>query len=284
MTRPEARYVTVESGGYSIRTRYWHMGESGPTVILIHGLGVYIENWETTIPALAAHYRVYAMDLVGFGLTDKPKNAPYTPPFMARFVLDFMTALGLERAHVVGHSMGGGLALQFITDYPEKVDKLVLVNSAGLSDDIGLPFRILSIPVVGSLLSRPSRKGSAQAMKMLVHDHSIVTDSIIDWDYEMSRGPGAHRAAMKVIRAAVSPFGVRSSVFEPVSAKMGDIAAPTLVIWGEKDRVLPVTDAEIARQKIPNCRVEIFPDCGHVPQWEHPDQFNRLLMEFLQTS
>lgn len=280
----QAQYVTVPSGGFSIRTRYWHKGEAGPPVILIHGLGVYIENWETTIPALAQAYRVYAMDLVGFGLTDKPKNAPYTPAFMARFILDFMTTMGLDRAHIVGHSMGGGLALQFVTDYPEKVAKLVLVNSAGLSNDIGLPFRILSVPLIGSLLSRPSRKGSEQAMKMLVYDHSIVTDSVIDWDYEMSRGPGAHRAAMKVIRAAVSPFGVRRDVFEPVATKLPELAAPTLVIWGDHDRVLPVADAEIARQKIPNCRVEIFQNCGHVPQWEHPDQFNALVLEFLQAS
>lgn len=110
----------------------------------------------------------------------------------------------------------------------------MLVNSAGLSDDIGLPFRILSVPLIGSLLSRPSRKGSAQAMKMLVQNPALVTDSVIDWDYEMSRGPGAHRAAMKVIRASVTPFGVRASVFEPVAAKLPEIAAPTLVIWVKK--------------------------------------------------
>ena len=131
MQTPEDRYIKI--GG--INTRYWMAGDTGPNVILIHGVGRFLEEWLPSFDALAANCRVYALDLPGHGHTDKPLSASYRLADLARFVNDFMGALDIPPAHVVGHSLGGGIALQLTLQFPEVVNRLVLVCSAGLGKE-----------------------------------------------------------------------------------------------------------------------------------------------------
>ena len=142
----------VQVGQYN--TRFQTQGNGGSNVILIHGLGGYLEHWQQNIESLADRHRVYALDLVGFGRSDKPE-ADYCLPFFARFVRDFMDCQGIERATLVGNSLGGSIALQFAIDFPSRVEKLVLVDSAGLGKDVTIFLRLVTLPLLGERLTRP---------------------------------------------------------------------------------------------------------------------------------
>jgi len=137
------KYITVEG----MKIRYMVKGAGSP-LLLLHGYGEFLETWDFNIRPLSEHYQVYAMDLPGHGLSDKPKVA-YNLSFFTRFVTDFMQALGIEHASLIGHSMGGHISLSVAINFAEKVDKLILETSAGLSNDVSLLRKLCSIPVLG---------------------------------------------------------------------------------------------------------------------------------------
>ena len=145
------RYIDVEG----LRTRYWLAGSSGPPVVLIHGLGASAEIWSANIGALASRHRVYAPDLPGFGHTEMPSRMDFSPAAYSRFIQNFMTAQGIGRASIVGHSLGGGVALRVILDDPGRVERIVLVSCAGLGRDISLPLRIASLPFFDRVFFKP---------------------------------------------------------------------------------------------------------------------------------
>lgn len=273
---PQDQYVEVGP----INTRYWALGEGGTPVILIHGIGGYAEDWALTIPALAEEHRVYAPDLVGFGRSDKPP-ASYSLSYLAQFVHEFMVTQGIERASLVGWSLGGAVALQFALEFPDKLDKLVLVSSGGLGREVTITLRLMTLPFVGELLGRPGRKGTAQFLKECVYDPSLVTDELVELSYQMSALPGAQKSFLTTLRAIGSTRGQRATVLHPILNGLGAITAPTLLVWGEKDRIVPVAHVHIAEERLPNARCHIFERCGHMPPLEKPAEFNALVLEFL---
>jgi pimeloyl-ACP methyl ester carboxylesterase len=272
---PEDRYIKVGQ----INTRYWTLGDKGSVAILLHGGGSTVEIWTYNIDALAQHHRVYAIDMVGAGLTDKPEAA-YSLTYQAQFLKDFMDTLRIERASLIGSSMGGGVALQFSLLFPERVEKLVLVNSFGLGKEIAIALRLIAFPFVGTL-SRPSRRGAALVLKHNVYDPTVIPDEWIELSYQKFGLPGTKRAILNLIKANLNFFGVRKQVFSSLVDKIASIAQPTLVIWGQQDRILPVTHAQVAAKGLPNARLHIFDPCGHWPHVERPEEFNALVLEFL---
>lgn len=276
MTRndlPEDRYVTVGS----VNTRYWHVGDSGQTVILLHGGGGYIELWKHNIFDLAKHHRVYAFDMVGAGRSDRPQTA-YTFEYMAQFTRDFMTALNIPSAVLVGASAGGGVALTVTLDFPEVVDRLVLVGSAGLGKEISLLLRLTTLPGLGPLLSSPTKSGLKMLCKKSVYDSTLVTDNMVDEFYQMATLPGAAAATINLGR---SLFNIWGQFSQSITDRLHSIAAQTLIIWGKQDPMVPVSHAHKAAQLIPNTRLEIFDQCGHWSSIEHPQKFNQIVLEFL---
>jgi len=191
-----------------------------------------------------------------------------------------MVALGLEHTSLVGHSLGGAIALQFTSTYPQMVDRLVLVSSAGLGREMSSMLRLVSLPLLGELLTRPSLEGSRSFMKSIVYDPALITDEEVQYDYELSIQPGAQRAFLKTLRTLGSLFGQKRSLYGPILQKLPTLTQPTLVLWGREDRVVPVIHSEAAR-RIPNARVQIFEHCGHVPQFEHPQSFDQAALKFL---
>ena len=150
----------------NIKTRYWALGDGKSTAILVHGLGGHIENWEDNIAALAQGRRVYALDLAGFGRSDKPQIR-FSIPYFTEFVKEFMIVQDVDKAALIGESMGGAIVLQFALQYPHQVDKMVLVDSVGLGKEMEIYMRIGSLPILGELFTRPSRKGSALQSRRL---------------------------------------------------------------------------------------------------------------------
>jgi len=277
MSRPQDRYIKVGN----INARYWAEGSQGSPVVLIHGIGQYIENWLPSFGALAAKRRVYAVDLLGHGRTDKPLDVSYKIADLAQFVKDFMAALGIERAHIVGHSLGGAIGIQLALVHPMVVDKLALVNSGGLGKEVTIALRIVYVPILGEILTRPSRSASANFAKLVVHDPAVMTDELIELSYQMSLISGVQKSFLRIWRANGNLFGQSKSIYNPNVQGLPSITKPVLVVWGRQDQVIPVAHAEVAAKSLPNVRVQIFDNCGHFPMLERTQSFNELLLEFL---
>jgi 4,5:9,10-diseco-3-hydroxy-5,9,17-trioxoandrosta-1(10),2-diene-4-oate hydrolase len=273
---PQDRYIKIGD----VNTRYWVEGDKGSNVVLIHGLGASADIWMHNISAIASGYRVYAPDLVGFGRSDKP-DAQYAPSYMAAFINDFMTALNIENASIIGMSLGGGVALEYQLQHPGSVHKLVLVDSAGLGREMPLAMRLATAPVMGELMLSPSRAGMAFVLRHLVYDPAVITDDLIDLYYELNFSQGAAKTVLAVLRACATIRGARPDVLDPVIKNLGNIKIPTLIIWGREDRLFPVGDACFAREKIPDSYLYILERCGHMPNFERPGEFNSVVLNFL---
>jgi pimeloyl-ACP methyl ester carboxylesterase len=276
MQVPADRYIKVGN----INTRYWESGDKGTPVILVHGLGGSLENWVRNIESLGQRYRVYAPDLKGFGRTDKTPVLRDLDELM-QFFNDFMAVQHIGKASLVGNSMGGGLVLAFAIQFPQKVDKLVLVDNALMGRDVIIDFKVVSVPILGELLSRTSRKSTASLWRKVVFDPSLVTEELVELTYQLAIIPGASKALLATARAGIGIRGQRAKLTRPLLEGAAKIGVPTLIIWGQQDRIIPVAHAHIAAKTIPRARLEIFDRCGHMPQLEHPDKFNALVLEFL---
>jgi len=273
---PQVQYTKVGQ----INTRFWALGDKGSTVLLIHGIGGALEDWILNANDLAKHHRVYALDLVGSGHSDKP-SVSYSFSYMAQFVKDFMEAENIDSASLIGHSLGGGVSLQFSIQFPDKVEKLVLVNSAGLGKKVTLLLRLLTLPIIGKLLARPSRKRTANFLKECVNDSTLITDELIEFGYSLAALPGAQDSLLSIVRTLGNIRGMREDVLRSIVDNLATIIAPTFILWGQQDRILPVAYAHVAEKKIPNVQLHIFDPCGHFPQLERPEEFNSLVLKFL---
>jgi 4,5:9,10-diseco-3-hydroxy-5,9,17-trioxoandrosta-1(10),2-diene-4-oate hydrolase len=274
--RPEDRWIEV--GG--IRTRYWSVG-GGPRVLLLHGMGASVESFLRNVDALAQHFEVDAVDLVGFGRTGKPRGFDYTLHGLARFVHDYLVARGIERTHVVGHSLGGAIGLLVARAWPEKVDRLALVAPAGLGGTLPLVFRVLNVPGLGELGSYPTFFGMRAFFALCLYDRSSVSDDLIREALELARLPGGQRALLDVVRANTALSGLNVELSEAVERAMRERTAPTLLVWGTHDRIHPAPSAEEVAAKWPGARFHSFERCGHAPSLEHPEALNGLLIEWL---
>jgi 4,5:9,10-diseco-3-hydroxy-5,9,17-trioxoandrosta-1(10),2-diene-4-oate hydrolase len=275
MNPPQNKYIQVER----IKTRYWAEGEGEAAAVFIHGIGGSIEPWLSSFTSLASRQPVYAMDLMGHGLTDKPMDISYNVREFATFIKNFMAALTIKHAHIVGHSMGGAIALRFTLMFPEMVDKLVLVSSAGLGKAVSPVLRICAIPFLGESLTRPSLSGTETSLKTLVYDPAVITKESINLNYKMASLPGAQKAFLRILRTNFSPlFG---QIGTTSMAELGTIKNPVLVIWGKQDHTIPIAHSDAAVKYLPDVHAHIFDHCGHLPMLEHEQEFNGLLSDFL---
>ncbi len=265
-----------------IRTRCWQAGTSGSAVVLVHGIGCSVLEWERNIEALALHHRVVALDLLGFGLTDKPADETYSLENLARFVLDFMAVAGIDRAHLCGNSLGGRLALLCAALAPARVSSTLLVDPAGV--DLGKPlfeFRVATLPVLGELATYPTRLGTRMIWRQAFYDPApFVTPEMIDMKVRMASQAGAQSAFLKTLRGFVELGGFSAGPVAACQASMPDIGAPSLVLWGANDRFVPVSHAQVLRQKLPDVEVQVWEHCGHVPQIEYAERFNDTALAF----
>jgi pimeloyl-ACP methyl ester carboxylesterase len=265
-----------------VRTRYWQAGTSGSAVLLLHGIGCSVLEWERNIEALAARHRVFALDLLGFGLTDKPADETYSLRNLARFVLDFMTALAIPRAHLAGNSLGGRLALECAAVAPERVASMVLVDPAGMQRrGTLLEFRLATLPLLGEAFTRPNRLGTKMLWrKAFAAPDGFVTEQLVATKVALASQPGAQAAFLKTLRGFLDVHGFLPEPVAELHAALPGIRAPALVLWGREDRFVPAAHAEILRRRLPNVQVQIWERCGHVPQIECAERFNQAALDF----
>ncbi|MCP4599588.1 MAG: alpha/beta fold hydrolase [Proteobacteria bacterium] len=248
---------------------------------MIHGLGGYVEHWLPSFASLSARHRVYALDLPGHGLTDKPLDASYTLEFLAEFVRDFMETLGIERAHIIGHSLGGAVSAQFAIRQPEMVETLTWVSSAGLGKEADIGTRVLTIPMLGEIMMRPNRSGIETFLKNLIYDQSLVDDEMIELNFNMSSQPSAQTTLFKTLRAMSNLSGQKKSVYNFIINGLTTFSKPLFILWGRDDPVVPVSHGKALAQRKPNARLKIFENCKHLPMLEHTQEFNETLVDWI---
>ena len=272
-----------------VMVRYVMAGE-GPAVLMVHGLGASLAIWEENIAPLAQGHTVYAIDLPGSGKSDKSKNLDYHSVTGAQFLIRLMDTLGINRATLIGNSGGGLVTTICALTYPERIDKLVLVDSAGLGRQVAWFLRLASLPLLGELLHLPNVRNPHGLIKSIFYEPQRVSAAVLEDIMEARNAPQAKRVTLEELRSGVGLRGLRKNMM--MLHKLKEYANPLLIVWGEEDRLLPVSHAYHARQVLvcdgaqrattaPYRAVHVIPRCGHWPQMERPEEFNPLVLSFL---
>jgi pimeloyl-ACP methyl ester carboxylesterase len=259
---------------------------SGPVLLLIHGMAGSATTWQQVMPGLAARFTVVAPDLLGHGGSDKPQG-DYSLGAFACTLRDLLVALGHERATVVGQSLGGGVAMQFSYQYPERTERLVLVGSGGLGREVNTLLRLLSLPGSEAVLrlacAAPVRGAiesvAGGAARVGLRPAPVVAEL---WRSYASLSDDAARGAfLRTLRAVVDPRGQAVSASNRLHLAA---EVPTLIIWGDADPIIPVDHAYAAHTSIPGSRLEIFGGVGHYPHCEEPERFIEVLSDFVEST
>ena len=273
---PPDRYLDVNG----VRTRYWMVGEQGTPILLVHGILRFAEDWIHNIEALAQNHRVYVVDLVGYGCTDKP-DIDYTQEEFVIFLKNFMEILGLHQVTAIGHSMGGGILTNLAYHHPDKVARMVLVASAGLGKEVHYGFRLGTLPWLPQVMARPNRLIISRAFKDVVYNGEIISPAVVEEAYQRFYLPGARNALLKTIRSGLTLRGIKREILDQVRQALPSLSIPILIIWGRQDNVVPLHHAHTALEHLPNAQLYVMEECGHFPMFEHPRTFNRLVDTFL---
>ena len=259
---------------------------SGPVLVLVHGITSTSATWSKVLPYLAERFTVVAPDLLGHGESAKPRG-DYSLGAYASATRDLLIALGHERASFVGHSLGGGIAMQLAYQFPEHCERLVLVASGGLGRDISALLRAASAPgaeLVLPLLVNDHVIGAGRAVGSLLGRVGLRVHTDLG---EVLRGHAslsdreARSAFLHTLRTIVDVGGQRVDATDRLYLAQ---AIPFLIIWGERDPIIPAQHGRDAHALVPGSRLEIIPDAGHFPHLDDPLRFVRVLTEFLETT
>jgi len=257
-----------------------------PVLLLVHGMAGSSATWVPAMVDLGERFRCIAPDLVGHGRSAKPRG-DYSLGAQASLLRDLLVALGHERATVVGQSLGGGIAMQFAYQYPERVERLVLVSAGGLGDEVALVLRALTLPGVEYVLPlafHPLLRTAVETVTgwfgRLGLRPAAATNEM--WRSYTSLIDGDTRAAfLHTLRSVVDLQGQRVSAGDRLYLAA---EVPTLVVWGEEDPIIPVSHATAALEAMPGARLELMPGVGHFPHCEEPRRFARLVRDFVDAT
>ncbi len=275
------RYVTVH--GY--RRAYVKAG-SGPVLLLIHGIGDSSDSWRPVVEQLAEHHTVVAPDLLGHGRSEKPR-ADYTVTGYANGMRDLLSVLEIDRATVLGHSLGGGVAAQFAYQFPERCERLVLVGSGGVGRSVSPLLRMAAIPGAEALmpfLGTPPVKLLSRVGANLLR----ILDTALGRDaeemlavFDALPNTEARRTILRTLRSGVDWRGQVITMLDRAYLAEG---VPTLIIWGRRDAIIPLGHARLAHLAFPGSELEIFDEAGHFPHHSDPARFVRVVREFVQAT
>jgi pimeloyl-ACP methyl ester carboxylesterase len=266
------------------RVAYRDEGDGGAEpLLLIHGVAGSSRAWDPLIGRLSRKYRVIAPDLLGHGESDKPRT-DYSLGAFAVWLRDFLDVLDIPSATLVGHSLGGGVALQLIHQHREYCRRLILVNSGGLGTDVSMPLRLLSAPGAELLLplitSRPALFVSTTLLPRLTTKGTAQDQARSRREkYSALANPQMRQAFLRTLRSVVDLRGQTVSALERLPQLVGDL--PTLIVAGEQDRVIPPAHAQAAHAALPGSRLEILDGAGHHPQLDCPVELANLIDEFV---
>ena len=269
--------------GAEVRLHYHEAGTGAP-LILLHGGGPGASawsNWKQNIGPLAEHFRVVLIDQPGYGRSDKPMIEGWMWTFYARTVRDLMDDLGLEKAHFIGNSLGGGTTLKFALDYPERTDRLILMGPAGGTLPLTSTWPSEGLKTLMNFYAPPgpSREKMQAIIDVMMYAPGKVDPEVLEERYQAAVDPDAMAMAQAVFKAVQA--GEAVMVAEELWREVHRISQRTMLTWGRDDRVLPLDGALFMLRYMPDARLHVFPNCGHWAQAEHAVEFNRLVVDFL---
>jgi pimeloyl-ACP methyl ester carboxylesterase len=264
---------------------YVKMGQ-GPALLLLHGLGCDHTTWLPVIRDLARHYTVVAPDLLGHGQSAKPR-ADYSVGGYANGMRDLLTVLNIDKVTVVGHSFGGGVAMQFAYQFPERTERMILVAPGGLGPEVSVFIRAVTLPgfqkAMGVATLPGIRHAGKAGLRALSRSKLTATRDLAEVAeiYESFKDPHARAAIRHVVRAVVDMKGQLVTMVDRAYLTQ---AMPMLVVWGSDDVVIPAKHAENAARIAPGAVVEVLPNSGHFPHKDHPDRFVKIVQEFIRAT
>ncbi len=276
MKRAQGKDVKV----WGVNVHYVEAGE-GPVVLLLHGLGSSLVTWYCNVDHLAeAGFRVIALDLPGYGDSDKPGHLNYDAMSAAQFLYDFTESLGIDRLSLVGSSAGGLIVALFALEFPERVEKLGMVGAGGLGKRVSWILRVMTLPGVGELFYHPRFNEWFGISQRVFYRAPDFFGEILPEIMRTRHLPGARSAMLRSLRSGVNFFGLRNK--SNLLPRLRESAVPMMLVWGENDPVIPVSVAAEAREALPEGTVYTVPECGHWPHMEKADLFNGMITSFLR--
>ena len=266
------------------RRAVYRIAGSGPPIVLIHGMLNASSHWQAVASRLASDYTVIAPDLIGHGDSAAPRG-DYSLGAHAASIRDILAAIGVERASIVGHSLGGGVAMQFFYQFPQRVERLALISSGGLGHDVSPMLRSAALPGVSTLLAmtiQPRLLGrlSTTGQRLRERGHGIgVYLQAIARALAPLENAEARQAFLHTLRSVIDVRGQRVSATDRLYLLE---AMPTLIVWGERDHTIPLEHGRRAHEAIPASVFRTLPDAAHFPHLEDPDGLSRVLLEFMR--
>ena len=251
----------------SNKIRYLEEGGSDDNILLVHGLGASAERWTHVIPHLSKKYHLIIPDLIGFGFSDKP-SVDYTPDFFSQFIFDFLNTLGITKTSMVGSSLGGQIIAECAITRSKMIEKIVLVSPSGIMKQSTPTFDAYTLAAL-----YPTQDGAKTAFQMMSGVHKEIDSNTIDGFIQRMTLPNAKMAFMSTI------LGIRNSV--SLSERLSRILAPTLIVWGRQDTLLPIVYSKDFVSSIKNCQFVEMENSGHTPFVEEPEKFSEIVLRFL---
>src|SRR5690606_20506717 len=274
-----SRFALIEDQGLSLNIHYHDCGEGEEVVVMLHGSGPGASGWSNfsrnVEPLAAAGYRVVLMDCPGWSKSDSIVCSDSRSALNARVLKGLLDHLGIARVHLIGNSMGGHSAVAFALEYPQCTDRLVLMGggTGGVSPFVPMPTE--GIKLLQKVYRDPTQENLQQMMDIFVYDAGDLTPELIAGRLENILKRRDH------LENFTKSLVVNPRQFPDMSQRLGEITAPTLVIWGRNDRFVPMDTGLRLVAGIPNSELHLFNNCGHWVQWEHAERFNRLVADFL---
>ncbi|MBC7442479.1 MAG: alpha/beta fold hydrolase [Ramlibacter sp.] len=257
---------------------------SGTPVLALHGIGQSLDDWNEQHDRLAAHHTVYSLDLPGFGYSERMPGTA-TLARLASILPLFLDAVGVTApVPVIGNSLGGAVAMTFAVSHPERVAALVLANSAGFGPEVAMVLRLLTVKAIGRALLRPTLKNSTRTVQSLFYDKSLVTEERIRHSYALSQRRAHSQTLLELANDLGTLRGIRPEWRTALVDALTKLDIPTLVVWGDRDHVLPSAHLHAAALTLPRAESHLFEKTGHMPQIERPDEFAALVEDFLTRS
>jgi 2-hydroxy-6-oxonona-2,4-dienedioate hydrolase len=274
-----SRFVRIKEGERDMQLHYNDVGQGTETVVMLHGSGPGATGWanfnRNVEPLVAAGYRVILMDCFGWGKSDPIVCKGSRSELNARTLKGLLDALDIERVHVIGNSMGGHSAVAFALAEPQRVGKLVLMGGGTGGPSQFVPMPTEGIKLLQGLYRNPTIENLQRMMSVFVFDSSSLTEDLMQARLDNMLSQRQH------LENFVASTAANPKQFNDYGPRLGEVSAPTLIIWGRDDRFVPMDVGLRLMAGLPNADMHIFGRCGHWAQWEHADKFNRMVVEFL---
>lgn len=272
-----SNFITID--GMNVHYRDVGVQSDSLPIVLLHGTGASLHTWQGWVDELAKTRRVITVDLPAFGLTGPNATNDYSPESYVAFTKQFIETFRIKSCVLGGNSLGGGIAWQTAAAYPELVTQLILVDATGYpinAKSVPMAFRLAKVPILKNLLTSITPRSVIEAsVKNVYGNPELVTEELVDRYYDLTLRPGNREAF--VARMQLDSY-------QDQSAKIKTLTQPTLIIWGEKDLLIPVENAKKFADDLPNNKLVIYPELGHVPMEENPQETLKAVKEFLNIS